>query len=186
MVVRQANQIYNGAILLEKGFQFKRYFFVILLMIGILVIQGSFLSFYRGIAPDLLLIFVTCLAFLWGENKGIAIGIIAGFLQDIFYGPSIGFFALAKMLVAYLAGLTSREVYKDQIIGPMVTVFMATFAHEFIVYFLLSFFWGNKTNFFYAIEALFLPKAVYNFLLTIIIYPLLYRAEQKGFLGKNE
>jgi rod shape-determining protein MreD len=150
-------------------------------MIVFLVLQGSFLPFYfvQRVAPDLLLIFVVCLAFLWGENRGIVVGVTAGLLQDIFYGPSLGFYALAKMLVAYLAGLTSREVYKDQLIGPMITVFMATFAHEFIVYFLLSFFWGNRIGFFYALEALFLPKAVYHFFLTIIFYPLLYRAEQK-------
>jgi rod shape-determining protein MreD len=167
---------------LSNKSQISGYLVFIFLTVIVLVIQGSFLSFYftRGKTPDLLLIVVVCLAFLWGEKRGIVIGIIAGFLQDIFYGPALGFFVLAKMLAAYLAGLTSSEVYKDQIIGPMITVFMATFVHEFIVYFLLTFFWEPGTGFIYALAALFLPRAIYHFVLTLFFYPLLYRAEQKG------
>ena len=138
--------------------------------------------------PDLLLIFVICLAFLWGEKKGIVLGLICGFLQDLFFGPAIGLFTLAKMTAAYFSGLSSREIYKDQIVGPMLTVFLSTFVHEFIVFFLVGLFWGNKFSFFFALDQIFLPRALYHLVLTVMIYPLLYRAEQKNlfftFSGK--
>lgn len=160
-----------------------QYIMVFLLSLFILVIEGSFFSvfFKKANMPDLLLIMLTCLAFLWGERTGIGLGLLTGLLQDLFFGPALGLFALAKMCVAYLVGLTAREVYKDQLAGPMLIVFMATFVHEFIVFFLRLLFWGSGGNFFYFLDVIFLPKAVYHLLLAIPFYPLLYRANQRGF-----
>lgn len=129
----------------------------------------------------MLLIAVVCLVFLWGEDRGIIVGLIAGFLQDLFFGPALGFFTLSKMFVAILAGAASREIYRDQIIGPMITVFFVTFLHEIIVFSLSSFFWGIEIDFYYSLEKLFLPKAIAHFILTLFLYPLFYRAEQKQF-----
>lgn len=159
------------------------YLIVFLLSLFILVIEGSLLGviFTRSNMPDLLLVLVTCLAFLWGEKKGIVLGLLIGLLQDLFFGPALGFFALAKMVVAYLAGLTAREVYKDQIAAPMLVVFMATFVHEFIIFFLRLFFWGSGGDLFYFLDVFFLPKAVYHLMLTIPLYSLLYNLDQKGY-----
>lgn len=159
------------------------YLIVIFIFIIIIVLQGSFLSFFLDgdNVPDLLLVAVICLVFLWGENRGLLVGLIAGLLQDLFFGPALGFFTLSKVLVAILAGAASREIYRDQIIGPMITVFFATFLHEIIVFFLTDFFWGIETGFYYSLEKLFLPKAIYHFILMLFLYPLFYRAEQKQF-----
>jgi rod shape-determining protein MreD len=163
----------------------KPYFIFIFFAIIILLVEGSYLSFvfFRSMVPDLLLIFVVCLAFLWGEKKGIVLGLICGFLQDLFFGPAIGFFTLAKMAAACFSGLSSREIYKDQIIGPMLTVFLSTFVHEFVVFSLVGLFWGNRFSFFFALDQIFLPRALYHLVLTIMIYPLLYRAEQNNLFS---
>lgn len=168
-------------LLLDYKNQVTFYLVIIFLVVIILLIQGSFLTFFLdgGMIPDLLLIFVVCLAFLWEERRGVVIGLVAGFIQDIMFGPALGFFALSKMTVAFLAGTTSREIYKDQVIGPMITVFMATFVHEMMVYFLTALYWGVQFPFVLAVERLFLPQAVYHLLLTLFIYPLIYRAEQR-------
>jgi rod shape-determining protein MreD len=136
-----------------------------------------------GLIPDLLLITVVCLAFLWGEKKAIVLGLICGFLQDLFYGPAIGFFTFAKILAAYFSGVSSREIYKDQIVGPLLTVFLATFIHEFVVFFLLWLTGWSKFSFFYALDQVFLPRALYHLALTLLIYPLLYRAEKINFFN---
>lgn len=166
---------------MENKFTITPYLVITFLSVIILVIQGSFLSFYlpNWMVPDLLLIMVICLSFLWGEKKGLAVGLLTGLLQDIFFGPALGFFALSKMTVAYLAGLVSREIYKDQIIGPMLAAFFGTMVHELIVYFLVGLFWVNELGLYLAVERLFLPRAIYHFILTLLIYPLIYRAELK-------
>ena len=170
---------------LPNKLSLKPYLVFIVLAIIILLAEGSYFSFifFRSMVPDLLLIFVVCLSFLWGEKKGVILGLICGFLQDLFFGPAIGFFTLAKMAAAYFSGLSSREIYKDQIIGPMLTVFLSTFVHEFAVFFLVGLFWGNRFTFFFALDQVFLPRALYHLVLTIIIYPLLYLAEQNNLFS---
>ncbi|NMB41729.1 MAG: rod shape-determining protein MreD [Firmicutes bacterium] len=169
--------------LLGNKKSFILYLIVFFIIIIALVIQGSLLTFFilDGIIPDLLLIIVICLAFLWGEKRALVVGLMAGLLQDILFGPAIGFFCLAKMIAGLLAGLTSHEVYRDQLIGPMLTAFFVTFAHEIIVFYLTAFFWGNTVDLFVALETLFLPRAIYHFVLTMLFYPLFYRAEQKKY-----
>lgn len=148
----------------------------------VLIFQGSFLSFFfmKGGIPDLLLIIVLCLAFLGGEKKGLLIGLIAGLCQDVIFGPAIGVFTLAKMLSAYLAGLAAREIYKDQIVGPALTVFLLTFLHEIIIFFLIGF-WGGSNPQLAIVFKNFLYRAIFHVILTLPLYPLLYRAEQKNF-----
>lgn len=171
-------------IILENKLQLLFYPAFIFIIILILIFQGSFLSYFfaQGRMPDLVLVIVLCLTFLTDEKRGMLLGIIAGFLQDLIFGPALGVFSLAKMLVAFSAGLISREIYKDQIIGPTIAVFLLTFFHEAIVFLLVSLFWGGSCfNFYYSFKNLFLTRALYHFFLTIPIYPLLYRAEQKNF-----
>jgi len=165
----------------KKPFSF--YLSVCLLSILILLIEGSLLALFFGgaVMPDLLLVMVICLAFIQGEQKGMVLGLLAGLLQDLFFGPAIGFFGLAKMVTAYLVGLASREIYKDQLIGLMVIVFIATFVHEFIILFLGLLFWGGTGSFFYLLDILFLEKTVYHLLLAVPVYLLLHRAERHGF-----
>ena len=167
---------------MENRFHLIFYPFFIFMAILILVFQGSFLSFFfvKGSTPDLLLIVVLCFAFFSGENKGLVLGLIAGFCQDIIFGPSIGIFTLAKMLSAFLTGLAAREIYKDQIVGPALVVFFITFLHETIIFLMIASWGGNSPQFILALRS-FLPRAVVHLVLTIPIYPLLYRAGQKNF-----
>ncbi|NMB35901.1 MAG: rod shape-determining protein MreD [Firmicutes bacterium] len=167
---------------MENRFHLIFYPFFIFMAILILVFQSSFLSFFfvRRSTPDLLLIVVLCFAFFGGENKGLVLGLIAGFCQDIIFGPAIGIFTLAKMLSAFLTGLVAREIYKDQIIGPALTVFFITFFHEIIIFFMISLWGGGSPQLSLSLRSL-LPRAVSHLLLTIPIYPLLYRAGQKNF-----
>ncbi len=178
--------------MMEKEFKGTKNYIVPYLIISfvsvlILVLQGSFMAFFLfdGIMPDLLLILVICLAFLWGEKRGVAVGFIAGMLQDVFFGPALGFFTLSKIIPAYLAGRVSREIYTDQVIGPMLAVFLGTILHEIITFFLVGFFWGHEFPMEYYMENRFLPKAIYNFVLTLMIYPLIYRADQHNLFNPS-
>ena len=167
---------------MENRFHLVFYPLFVFMTVLILTFQGSFLSFFfvEGGIPDLLLIVVLCLAFLCGEKRGLVIGIIAGFCQDIIFGPAIGMFTLAKMFSAFLAGLAAREIYKDQIIGPALTVFLLTYFHELIIFLLVAL-WGKSSLHFSMILKGLFPQAICHFIITIPLYPLLYRAEHKNF-----
>ncbi len=148
---------------------------------GILVLQGSLFPllwppFYQ---PDPLLVLVISLSIILGERRGSLLGLGAGLLQDILFGPALGLFALSKAAVAYLAGFSSREIYKDQIVGPLILTFILTVIHEFILFFLINmFFYVSAT--WEAFSSPLLLKTLGNVAFLFIIYPLVYNAGRKG------
>lgn len=153
-----------------------------------LLIESSIFSFFmlEKASPDLFLVMVISLGFILGERRGAIIGLCAGLLQDVIFGSALGFFALAKMLLGYGAGLLGRELYQEQLFAPVLLVFVGTLAHEFVLYFLVSQFIGRGMPVEWSLSRLFIPKAFYNMGLTLLIYPILFRfSRSKKFLGFN-
>ncbi|MEW5785824.1 MAG: rod shape-determining protein MreD [Bacillota bacterium] len=145
-----------------------------------LLLEGSILSFFimEKALPDILLVLVISLGFMLGERRGGLLGLFFGLLQDIIFGSALGFFALAKMILGYGAGLLGRELYQDQLLAPVLLVFVGTLAHESILYFLVNQFIGVGMPVELSLSRLFIPKSLYNMGLTLFLYPLLYRLYQ--------
>ncbi len=142
-----------------------------------LLVEGSVLSFFmlEKALPDLFLVLVICLSFILGERRGALLGLLAGLLQDVIFSSALGFFALAKMLLGYGAGLLGRELYQDQLLAPVLLVFVGTLTHEFALHVLVSQFIGLGAPVEWSMSRFFIPKALYNMGLTLLLYPLLYR-----------
>jgi len=85
--------------------------------------------------PDIFLVMVVLLGFILDERRGAIIGLCAGLLQDVIFSSALGFFALAKMILGYGAGLLGRELYREQLLAPVLLVFVATLTHEILLYF---------------------------------------------------
>lgn len=151
-----------------------------------LLVEGSIFSFFivEKALPDLVLVMTISLGFLLGERRGAFLGLCAGLFQDVIFGSVLGFFALAKMLLGYGAGLLGRELYQEQLLAPVLLVFVGTLAHEFVLSFLVSQFIGLGMPVEWSLGRLFIPKAFYNMGLTLLIYPLLFRFSRgNSFLG---
>ena len=99
------------------------------------VIQSSLLPFIsiHGISADLLLLFVVSLSFQKGRRNGALIGFLSGLLQDLATGTFFGINVFIKMIVGYVCGRFSRQVYKEQFFlvivavclrAPFITLFM--------------------------------------------------------------
>lgn len=142
-----------------------------------LLLEGSVFSFFmlEKALPDIFLVMVVSLGFILDERRGALIGLCAGLLQDIIFSSALGFFALAKMMLGYGAGLLGRELYREQLLAPTLLVFMATLTHEFLLYFLVSRFMSFGLSVEWSLSRLFIPKAFYNMALTLLIYPLFFR-----------
>lgn len=142
-----------------------------------LLVEGSVFSFFmlEKALPDIFLVMVVSLGFILDERRGAIIGLCAGLLQDVIFSSALGFFALAKMILGYGAGLLGRELYREQLLAPVLLVFVATLTHEFILYFLVSQFMGFGLPVEWSLGRLFIPKAFYNMALTLLIYPLFFR-----------
>jgi rod shape-determining protein MreD len=142
-----------------------------------LLLEGSVFSFFmlEKALPDIFLVMVVLLGFILDERRGAIIGLCAGLLQDVIFSSALGFFALAKMILGYGAGLLGRELYREQLLAPVLLVFVATLTHEILLYFLVSQFVGFGFPVEWSFSRLFIPKAFYNTVLALLLYPFFFR-----------
>lgn len=147
-----------------------------------LLIEGSVFSFFilEKALPDIFLVLVVSLGFILDERRGAVIGLCAGLLQDVIFSSALGYFALAKMVLGYGAGLMGRELYREQLMAPAVLVFAATLTHELILYLLVNWLMSSGLPAEWSLSRLFIPKAFYNTAFTLLIYPLFYRLYYRG------
>ncbi len=152
-----------------------------LIFAGILVLQGSLFPLFWPLAyqPDPLLVLVISLSIVLGEKRGSLVGLAAGLLQDILFGPALGLFALSKAATAYLAGFAAGEIYKDQMVGPVILTFILTVVHEFILFALINAFFYMNTSWEHFSSPLLL-KTLGNTAFLFIFYPLIYNAAKKS------
>lgn len=152
-----------------------------------LLLEGSVFSFFmlEKALPDIILVMVVSLGFILDERRGAIIGLCAGLFQDIIFSSALGFFTLAKMLLGYGAGLIGRELYREQLLAPVLLVFVGTLTHEFMLYFLVSRFVGFGLPVEWSLSRLFIPKALYNMGLALLIYPFFFRFYHRKRQLKN-
>jgi rod shape-determining protein MreD len=151
------------------------------LFVTSLVLQGSVLALVSpgGVHPDFLLIFVIALALLSDSRKGALLGLGAGLLQDILFASPLGFFATGKMLAGTLAGLLAHEIYRDFIPAPMLLVAGLTLFNETVTYLLMDIYFNINISLAHYLQQYSLPRAAMHLLLMALIYPHLYRCQQR-------
>lgn len=140
-----------------------------------LVLQSTLLQYIqiRGVLPNTAVILIVSYALLRGSTEGSILGLFSGLLQDIFFGTSIGYFALLGMITGYLAGRGNHNFYRENYLMPMMLCTMATFLYESAIYF-TSFLFHGHLNFLYFFGRLILPETVYSGIVTILIYRILF------------
>ncbi len=144
-----------------------------------LLMQSTLLIHYQplGVIPDLLMIVVICGALLKGSKFGIQLGLTAGFLQDIILG-GFGTNIVIKIFVGYLVGNLEGKIFKQQVLIPVLVVFVMTFVHEFL-FLLLSEQLIFSISPLWALQTVILPLAVVNAIFTLVIYPVLHVLERR-------
>ncbi|MFA5535823.1 MAG: rod shape-determining protein MreD [Bacillota bacterium] len=124
-------------------------------------------TFY-GAKPDFLLILVLFYALFRGSIAGAKIGFIFGLAEDLLLGRFVGLNAATKMLIGYLAGFGERKLFKDNLILPLLVVFIGSILSHLIYIFFFSLVSG--LNQFILFRQFALPLAAYNSLMGFIIY----------------
>lgn len=133
---------------------------------------------FKGIRPDLLLVIIVGLALIRGKRAGLVWGGIAGALQDLLVGGStLAGYILIKPLLGFLNGFLTKKIYRENILLPVILVLMMTFLQELLVLFLHI---GLVKAWLHAMLVIILPEAVFNAILTLIVYPLLLKWEERA------
>jgi rod shape-determining protein MreD len=127
-----------------------------------------------GVRPELMYLITIVIAILEGPNEGAITGFAAGLAQDFLLNQPKGITALTLTLVGYAAGLARQYIVSPSPLLPMILVGVGT-AAGIAFYQVVAFLLGQlEETFSYAIRVTLLT-ALYNAILTPIVYPLLRR-----------
>ncbi len=126
----------------------------------------------QGITPNLMIALTASYGFMFGDRKGMCIGLFCGLLCDICFGPLIGFQAGIYAVIGFLSGKFQKILYVEDLIFPLSLIAVCDFAAGFAVYFFL-FLMRNRLFFKIFFEKRMLPELVYTVLASVLLYPIL-------------
>ncbi|MBR4640466.1 MAG: rod shape-determining protein MreD [Butyrivibrio sp.] len=132
---------------------------------------------FGGVTPDLMLVFVTSVAFLRGEKPGLLTGFFAGFLIDIFFGH-LGFYAFIYMYLGFLVGKLNEVFYSQNIAIPITIISVSDFIYNFVCYVLLFLFRKQFDIGYYMMNTI-IPGVVYTALVAIFYYPVILKIHER-------
>lgn len=133
---------------------------------------------FANIAPNILIIVVSSFGFMRGRKSGMIVGFICGLLVDIFCGFYLGIYALIYMYVGFINGIFQKKFYPDDIKLPMLLIGSSDIAANLVVYFVM-FLFRRRFDFLYYLKSIILPEFVYTMVITIFLYIILLKINQK-------
>ena len=127
---------------------------------------------FGGIVPNLLIVLTASFGFMRGEKTVLLIGFFCGILVDIFFGNTIGFYALVYMYIGYMNGKFSAIFYPQDIKLPIALILGSDCFYGLVCY-VIMFLLRSRFEFGYYFMQIILPEIVYTIVVTIFLYPLI-------------
>ncbi len=131
-----------------------------------------------SISPNLLIIVTSSFGFMRGKKDGLLIGFFCGLLTDIFYGGTLGFYAMIYMYLGYINGFFRKIFFPEDIKLPMILITASDFVCNLLVY-VFQFLLRRKFEFHYYMIHIIIPELVYTIMVTVFLYFLLLKINQK-------
>lgn len=151
----------------------------LLIFISFLLESAVFNHFaLAGIVPKLTIILTSSFGFMRGEKEGMLIGFFCGILCDVFYSDVLGFYALILTYIGYINGKFSRIFYPEDIKLPIALIVVSDLSYGVLCYILL-FLLRGRFDFLYYFTRVILPEALYTIVVTVFIYPLILKINEK-------
>lgn len=144
-----------------------------------LLLQTTVFSDIRllGARPELMYLLTISFAVLEGPASGAVAGFVGGMAQDFLLNQPKGITALTLTLVGYAIGMLRQYIVSPSPVLPVFLVAGGTFAGV-LFYGVVSFLLGQlDTTWLYLLRVAAL-SAVYNGILTPLLFPLLRRAAE--------
>lgn len=131
-----------------------------------------------GIKPNLFIIFTVLVGIYVTQKNGVAVGLIVGIIVDALNEPVIGVTAISLGIVGYMAGLFERIFSTESKITIIIMVIFGTLLGEILQYVIQLIINQSQLEIVQFIKILSI-EALYNGLLTIIVYPIYNKMHQK-------
>lgn len=163
-----------------------RIFIIGVLIIVNFILESTIFQYTRilGIKPDFTILLITSYAIMRGSGYGAFIGLASGFLQDTFFGYTIGINAFSYMITGYLIGISRENVFKDSYIPSIVFNLGAVFIYQHL-FFLITYFTKIDISYTHAFLNIILPQSIYNAVLGPFAYRLILKLDEKRFMDNK-
>ncbi len=155
------------------------------LLIGILILLCFLLQCtvfhalaFNGIIPNLLIVLTASYGFMGGRKSGLLTGFFSGLLLDTFLGEAVGFYAMIYMYIGYINGSFRKAFFPEDIKLPLCLISVSDLAYNLLCYFLL-FLLRSRFQIGYYFVHIILPEIIYTTAVSLILYPLILRIDQK-------
>lgn len=107
----------------------KRFITVTITALLLVLIQSSpaydLIRITLGAKPDLLLIFLSFIAFRYGSFEGVVYGFLIGLLQDVISSATFGSYALIFLNIGFFVGFFNRKIFVRQVAAGIFITFIA-------------------------------------------------------------
>lgn len=137
-----------------------------------------------GIAPNLMLVIVCSIAFLFGSTIGGEIGFFAGLLLDFNQGRAIGLYAFLCMYIGIILGQFNKRFFKDNYIVAIIFIGLTTAVYEIFIY-VFGIFAYSQSFYFGEFAINILLSIAVNVICALIVYPLMLRINIGVELDRN-
>ena len=137
-----------------------------------------------GVAPNLLLVVVCSVSFLFGSTVGGTVGFFAGLLLDFNQGRAIGLYAFFCMYIGMALGQFNKRFFKDNYIVAVAITGLVTVFFETLVYIFGALAYFQKFDFLSFFTTIMLAALV-NVITAVIVYPFILKINIGIELNKN-
>lgn len=161
-------------------------FLIFIFILTFFILQSTLVNYIKvyDAKPNILVILMVSLAFLEGNPSGFYIGIITGLMQDLYFGKFIGYYTLIGLYLGLIVGMLKRSFFKDSYLIVLIVIFLSTICYESCIYITSVLIYSQHIFLSYAFRKI-LIEAIYNSLLSILIYPIFIRFSLKFEIDKR-
>lgn len=154
-----------------------------LISIGLLILDNSLLPLFqiKGIYPSLLFTFAVTYSFMKKKDYAVFIGVLSGFLQDIYFSNSFGINCLTNMLLCLIASAIGDTIVKNKKTIPVIGMFFITLTKFAVISIILYFIKMKISLSIIQMVIISLENAV----ITFIIYGYIARKIDKNNAGNQ-
>lgn len=131
-----------------------------------------------GVVPNVVLLVVVALALAEGPSAGCVAGFVGGLAFDLLTSGAVGPYALVFSVAGYAAGMLHANMFSEGWLQPVTVVFVAGLGTE-IAHGLVVAILGEGLQLL-SLLTVWLPAAVYNTGLAVLVFPLLTRALRRN------
>jgi len=144
--------------------------YIIIIIAGFLMQVSVFPMLpYAFSSPNLLLIIVVSYGFMMGKQAGMLAGLFSGLLLDLFYGDTIGFYALIYMYIGYVNAICNQYYYEEYVNLPLILCGIDTIVLGIYIY-VFQFLFRSRMDFGYYFIKIILPEMIYTLVVTLVGY----------------